>query len=161
MKIESLRDSLLAVSGQLDPRPLGRPGELWGSQATKRRSIYGYIDRFNLDPTLSSFGFPSPAQTQGQRPETTVPQQELFFLNSPFVWESAQHTVRSLSAFTSEHGRQERVTALYRRILQRDPHPVEFERVSKFVDREKDRPGATWPLVAQSLLMSNEFQFVD
>ncbi len=160
VKIEVLRDSLLAVSGQLDPTPLGRPGPLWGPEATHRRSIYGYIDRFNLDPTLSSFGFPSPAQTQGQRPETTVPQQELFFLNSPFVWDCAQKTYQKL-AFSGEDNRQDRVNGLYQQILQRDAHPIEFERISKFIDVEKDRPGATWPLVTQSLLMSNEFQFVD
>jgi len=160
MEIEELRDSMLAVSGELDSTSLGRPGELWGDEATQRRSIYGFIDRFNLDPTLRSFGFPSPTQTQGKRPENTVPQQALFKMNSPFVRDRAQATMLSLG-FSGAQGRQERVDALFQRILQREPHPVEYERISDFIDREKDRPGNPWVLVAQSLLMSNEFQYVD
>ena len=85
LSIEAIRDSLLAVSGQLDRTPRGRAGRLWGNEYTRRRSIYGYINRFNLDPTLRAFDFPTPMQSQPARGESIVAQQALFTLNAPFV----------------------------------------------------------------------------
>lgn len=138
----------------------GRPGQLWGENATKRRSIYGYVNRFNLDPTLRNFDFPSPMQTQGARTENIVPPQSLFLMNSPFIVDRTKALVDSLS-FDESTDRNERITAIYRKALQREPHQVELARVSRFIDVEKGRKVYPWSLVAQSLCMSNEFLYVD
>ena len=64
LSVEATRDSLLASSGQLDKKIGGRAEQLWGKNYTKRRAVYGFVNRFNRDPTLRVFDFPSPIQTQ-------------------------------------------------------------------------------------------------
>ena len=56
-----------------------------------RRAVYGFIDRYNLDPTYRTFDFPTPTPPARSRSTTIVPQQALFLLNSPFVAEQARH----------------------------------------------------------------------
>jgi hypothetical protein len=160
LSVEELRDSLLAVSGELDLTMRGRPGPLWGEEHSKRRSIYGYVNRFNLDPTLRNFDFPSPMQTQGSRTDNIVPPQALFLMNSPFVIEQARKAVDSLG-FDAGVNRVERITAIYEQILQRPPVENEIERIGRFADIEKGRKVNPWPHVAQALCMSNEFLYVD
>ncbi len=160
LRIEELRDSLLAVSGELDPAVHGRVGPLWGEDYTRRRSIYGYVDRLNLDPTLRNFDFPSPMQSQGDRTENIVPPQALFLMNSPIMIEQTHAMVEDL-AFDAPMTRDERIQALFARALQRPASQGEIDRISRFADIEKNRKVNPWPLIAQSLCMSNEFLYVD
>ncbi|MEM9282320.1 MAG: PSD1 and planctomycete cytochrome C domain-containing protein [Verrucomicrobiota bacterium] len=160
LRIEELRDSLLAVSEELDRTLKGRSEPLWGEGATVRRSIYGMVDRLNLDPTLRNFDFPSPTETQGSRTENIVAPQALFLMNSDFVVERSQALVGSLG-FNESMNREDRIQSIYHRVLQRPASPAEKERISRFVDIEKERKVNAWPLVAQALCMSNEFLYVD
>ena len=80
---ESLRDSLLYVSGKLDLQAGGPAVRL--DKENNRRTVYAYISRRQLDPMLALFDFPNPNNTSEQRLQTTVPLQKLFFMNSPFV----------------------------------------------------------------------------
>src|SRR5204862_1369535 len=89
------------VSGQLDHKPGGKAEDLFKAPFSKRRSIYGFIDRQFLPAALRVFDFASPDMHNPQRAETTVPQQGLFFMNSPFVVEQA----RALAARVSNDGR--------------------------------------------------------
>ncbi len=159
LSIEELRDSLLAVSGELENEIGGRSEELWGDEYTKRRSLYGYINRFNLDPTLRNFDFPSPMQTQGERNESIVAPQALFLMNSPFVVDQAEAVVKKV--VTDKMKRPERIEAIYRQVLHRPPREDEIERIGRFADIEEGRDVNPWPLLAQSLFMSNEFLYVD
>jgi hypothetical protein len=169
LSIEEIRDSLLAVSGELDRTPRGRSGQLWGDNYTRRRTIYGYINRFNLDPTLRVFDFPTPMQTQPGRGESIVAPQALFTMNSPFVIDQAAAITES-ARFTSCETDDERVQALFEMVLQRNPAHPEIVRMTRFVEQQnrvfekakkESQIKSPWPLVAQSLLMSNEFQYVD
>ena len=160
LQIEELRDSLLAVSGQLDLRMRGRSGELWGENYSPRRSIYGYINRFNLDPTLRNFDFPTPMQSQEKRTESIVAPQALFAMNSPFMIGQAQRLVERLS-FSNAQTREERVNAIFDHVFHRKAEPGEQERIAKFLNLEEGRKVDPWPLLAQALLMSNEFLYVD
>jgi hypothetical protein len=166
LSIEELRDSSLAVSGQLDRTSRGRPERLWGKDYTRRRAIYGYINRFNLDPTLRIFDFPTPMQTQPERDESIVAPQALFTMNSPFVIDQANAITQS-GPFAGDASDSERVAAIYQAVFQRKPHEVELNRIIRFVELLQKRSAAgarissPWPLVAQSLLMSNEFQYID
>jgi hypothetical protein len=170
LSIEMLRDTVLKVAGQLDQSLGGRSGMLWDDGYTKRRAIYGFINRFNLDPTLRAFDFPTPMQSQPSRGESIVAQQALFALNSRFVFDQASAIVASetFSACTDD---RQRIAYLFEEIFQRPPAEVELARTSKFVEfytRSRGTGGAAetqvdspWPLVAQSLMMSNEFQYID
>ncbi len=168
LSIEAIRDSLLTVSKQLDSTPRGRAGQLWSEGYTRRRAIYGYINRFNLDPTLRAFDFPTPLQSQSKRGESIVAPQTLFTMNAPFVIDQTV-AITETSEFRECTTDEERVAALFELIFQRIPAPLETERVLKFVELQSrfttpndlKRRASTWPLVAQSLMMSNEFQYVD
>lgn len=164
-RIEVIRDSMLRVSEQLDDRLHGRASRLWGAKPTRRRAIYGYVNRFNLDPTLRAFDFPSPMATQAKRGESIVATQALFALNSPFVIACAEQLTRS-DEFIAAKSDGARGDALFQSVFQRLAEPEERTAVLRFVKQQRKSAGGTasdasWSLVAQSLLMSNEFQYVD
>ncbi|MCA9144634.1 MAG: PSD1 domain-containing protein [Planctomycetaceae bacterium] len=170
LAIEAIRDSMLAVAGQLDRTPRGRPAELWGDNYTRRRAIYGFVNRFNLDPTLRAFDFPTPMQTQPRRDESIVAPQALFTMNSPFVIDQAVAITDSVE-FQKHVSDEARVRHLFTRVLQRQPDALEIMRVSRFVEsqtrfyteppKRASRVTSPWPLAAQALLMSNEFLYID
>ncbi|MGA3234911.1 MAG: PSD1 and planctomycete cytochrome C domain-containing protein [Bryobacteraceae bacterium] len=150
---ESLRDSLLYVSGKLDLQAGGPAVRL--DKDNNRRTVYAYISRRQLDPVLALFDFPNPNGTSEQRLQTTVPLQKLFFMNSPFVIaQSAALTARVAANATSD---DQRITATYRFVLQRDPTPEERRLAREFIG---GNPGA-WPEYTQVLLSSNEFTYLD
>src|SRR5207247_4001085 len=60
LEFEALRDSLLAIGGALDKTMYGRPVDLETEPYSARRTIYGYIDRSDVDDTLINFDFSNP-----------------------------------------------------------------------------------------------------
>ena len=162
---EAMRDSLLAAAGQLDRTVSGRPVDLFKAPFSRRRAVYGYVDRQNLPGTLQAFDFASPEQHTPQRFQTTVPQQALFLLNSPFVADAARGVIaRPEVAKATAPG--ERARLVYRAVLSRSPTKAEGELAVAFVAAaEADKPGpgklTAWEQFAQVLLLSNEFAFVD
>ncbi len=93
LDFESMRDGVLAVAGKLDTTMGGRPVELFEAKSkpsSTRRSVYGLVNRYDLDATFRTFDFPSPDISAPMRPVTTVPQQALFLMNSPFLLDQAK-----------------------------------------------------------------------
>ena len=90
LEFEALRDSLLAVAGNLDPKLGGKAVDITTAPYSHRRTIYGFIDRQNLPGLFRTFDFASPDASTPQRYQTTVPQQALFMLNHPFVQEQTR-----------------------------------------------------------------------
>ena len=132
LDFESLRDSLLFVAGELDLQVGGRPVEMFAAPFSKRRAIYGYLDRQFLPGTLRVFDFANPDLHTPQRSETTVPQQALFFLNSPFVIERAKALAAQPAGGAAEAPDQ-KITELYRRIYQREPTRSQLRLGRQFV----------------------------
>jgi len=166
LDFESLRDSILAVAGSLDTTQGGPAVALDAASMPPRRTIYGFIDRQNLDGDYRSFDFASPDATSPKRFVTTVPQQALFLMNSAFVQEQAKHLAASVERETGQTSGDvaRAVGRLYERVLGRGPDADELARASAFVDR----PGAIAedslpPLaqLAQVLMLTNEFLYVD
>ena len=123
LDFEALRDSLLAVSGNLDRTLGGRGQDMVTAGGPARRTIYGLVDRQNLPGLFRTFDFASPDTTAPKRFETTVPQQALYMMNSPFVIAQAERLTPDRSpAANSENLRQ-----LYRTILAREPDSGEIE----------------------------------
>jgi hypothetical protein len=150
---ESLRDSLLYVSGKLDLKEGGPAVRL--DKENNRRTVYAYISRRQIDPMLALFDFPNPNNTSEQRLQTTVPLQKLFFMNSPFVIEqSTALTARVAATATTD---DQRITATYRLILQRDPTPEERKLAREFIGKN----AGAWPEYTQVLLSSNEFTYLN
>ncbi|HVX64405.1 MAG TPA: PSD1 and planctomycete cytochrome C domain-containing protein [Pirellulales bacterium] len=165
LEFEAIRDAYLAAAGTLDPTLGGRPIDLWKRPFSTRRAVYGYIDRQDLPGVLRVFDFANPDVSNAQRPKTTVPQQALFAMNSPFVLDQ----VRRLTARAEVAGEADaakRVQALYRLVLTRPAEPDEVELALKFIQSppQGDQPGSklsSWEQFAQVLLSTNEFVFVD
>jgi hypothetical protein len=150
---ESLRDSLLFVSGKLDLQTGGPAVPL--EKENNRRAVYGYISRRQLDPMLALFDFPNPNNTSEQRLQTAVPLQKLFLMNSPFVIE--QSTALTARVAANASGDDQRITATYRIALQRDPTPEERRLAHEFIKRN----AGAWPEYTQVLLSSNEFVYLN
>jgi cytochrome c553 len=159
LHVEAWRDALLAVSGQLQPAFGGPTFNLNGN--TPRRTVYAKISRHELDGLLRLFDFPDANITAETRTETTVPQQQLFVLNSPFFLDQARALATRLEreAATAE-GRVERA---YRLLYGRAPLPEEHTLGLTFLAGKDTTKIDTPRLVryTQALLAANEFLFID
>ncbi|MSU58454.1 MAG: DUF1549 domain-containing protein [Pedosphaera sp.] len=134
LEFEALRDSLLAIGGSLDETMFGRPVDLERNPESRRRTIYGVVDRSDLMDTMVNFDFANPDQPSGKRYETTVPQQALFLMNSPVVVEQAKKLV-SLKSFDDCANGTARVQFLYERIYQRPARPEEIQLGLEFISQ--------------------------
>jgi mono/diheme cytochrome c family protein len=165
LEFEALRDATLAASGELDTTMGGRPVELAKEPYSLRRSIYGYIDRQDLPGLFRVFDLASPDSSCPQRARTTVPQQSLFLMNSPFVMERAKH-IAARPEVMSASSVAARVTALFNLVFARDASPEEAAICQAYIAPTGDGVSSapeqtTWEQLAHVLLMSNAFVFVD
>jgi hypothetical protein len=171
LEFEALRDSLLAVAGQLDAAIGGRAVDLTTAPFRRRRAVYGFIDRQNLPALFRTFDFASPDTTSPQRHTTTLPQQALFLMNSPFVVEQAQHLIQRTDVRACVEPEQ-CISLLYRLLYGRPAEADEISLGLRFLNAaatakpEQQRVSAAKPLgaweeYAQVLLLANEFAYVD
>ena len=123
LELEPMRDAMLAVAGRLDPshrrparrarRPIpeGRGGRVYS------------IDRPHRSSTASTGPSTSPAPTPPapSGPSTTVPQQALFLMNSPFVAEQARDLARRVAGESASDDADARIDRLYRLLFGRRP----------------------------------------
>ena len=120
---ETMRDAILAATGELDAEKRGgRPVELNAKDADIRRTLYLKVDRYDQATVPAMFDFANPEGHSPQRFNTTVPQQALFLMNSPFM------RARADIFATAE------VDSLYRRILAREPTADEKALAQRFID---------------------------
>lgn len=109
LEAESIRDSILAVSGQLNvSRPEGSTVTPLGDQLVRgipleqllppsnHRSVYLPVVREYVPEIFDLFDFPSPALVAGNRDVTNVPAQALYLRNSDFVTEQSRHAAQRL-----------------------------------------------------------------
>jgi hypothetical protein len=179
LDFESMRDSLLAVSGSLGPYFGGPTAAIETPAFSSRRTLYGFIDRQNLDGVYRTFDFAVPDATSPRRFVTTVPQQALFLMNSPFLHEQARRlSLESLRDPECRNGADTAKTVcnLYRRVLGRPPQKDELALATAFIEGQTGdgqtarNPGSAqgpepllspWEQLSQVLLLTNEFMFVD
>jgi hypothetical protein len=151
---------MLAVSGKLDPQlggpPLGGGKQLHPEDpAHGRRTVYCFISRFKPNPTLTLFDFPEPNVTSERRNATTIPQQQLFALNSPFTLALAKAFAERLQK--AEQNDEARLRLAWRLAFGRFPTEEEVTLSLDFL-RSADRG---WEQLCHALLMTNEFAFVN
>jgi mono/diheme cytochrome c family protein len=166
---ETLRDAILATSGQLDRRAGGPGFDLFAPNTNYvkvyvpkekftpddfRRMIYWSKPRMQLDDTFGAFDCPDAGQIAPRRNVSTTPLQALNLLNSPFL-------VQASAAFADRVRRDAGDSAVsqihraFRLAFQRPPSPTE-ERAASTLLREH---GLT--ALCRALLNANEFLFVD
>ncbi|MES2791243.1 MAG: PSD1 and planctomycete cytochrome C domain-containing protein [Planctomycetota bacterium] len=126
LEFEGMRDNLLAVSGQLDPAIGGPAVQLEAAPFPKRRTIYGFIDRQNLPGLFRTFDLASPDAHTPQRFTTTVPQQALYMLNSPFLLEILSQ-LANRSEVVAVSDVHERIRRMYQLVYSRQPSTRELE----------------------------------
>jgi len=137
LEIEAVRDSMLAVAGRLDLTGGGVPFSLTAEPSTPRRSVYGFIERGRIPAMLSAFDFASPDQHAPLRFVTTVPQQALFFLNSPFVAEQSS-AVAARPEIAAASSPAEKIGRMYQIVLRRVPDERELEAGLKFISQSAE-----------------------
>jgi hypothetical protein len=168
LEAEALRDSILAVCGNLDLR-MGGPGyDLWDYSNyvvvfkakdslpadAYRRMVYQFKPRTQQDSTFGAFDCPDAALTMPRRNVSTTPLQALNLLNSRFMIEQAGRlALRLEKEASSGPGSQVRLGFLL--ALGRAPTDLEQAVSEKLVYDH----GLT--VLCRVLLNTNEFLFVD
>ncbi len=183
---ESLRDSLLAVGGELD---LTMGGSLLPTENrayvtntssinvevydNPRRTIYLPIVRSSVFDYLNAFDFGDPSVMRGQRDRTTIAPQALYLMNSNLAAEQAESLAGSL-LMVDDHAA--RVCQLFETLFARLPDDAEtsacLEFVARYSEQQEPTTGsdtdpaaagelAAWKALCRSLMASNEFYFID
>jgi hypothetical protein len=181
LEAEAIRDAILAASGQLDlQRPAGSVVTRHGGkliqdgltpetihQPSSHRSAYLPMLRNGLPEMLEIFDVADPSLVVGRRSVTTVPAQDLYLMNSPFVvQQSRQFADELLESLTDESAR---IETAYLRALSRPPTTEERVRAAKFLKQSTDALGnastgdkepeaAAWASFCQALIVSAEFR---
>lgn len=172
LEAESIRDSMLEVSGLLDKK-MGGPGVFptapagteiqegrhWkksrGPEDEYRRSVYIFARRLVRYPMLESFDAPLAFESCGRRQQTVTPDQALELMNG-----SSAHTfAKALAArIANDQGQnaEDLAERSYRLALGRPATTVERERAKQFLAG----PGKLEDL-ALALLSSSEFLYID
>ena len=162
---EEIRDSLLAVSGELvhagggvpvfpemnmevafQPRmiqfslaPAYQPSVSPGER--NRRTIYAYHCRGLADPFLELFNQPNPNESCELRDDASVTPQALTLLNSDFM--TARAVAMSNTICCETRNMEEAIGSAFRRILGREATAAEVEQLKIFMQdtRESDKKG--------------------
>jgi hypothetical protein len=166
LEAEAIRDSILAVSGQLDRTMFGS-GTLNPRQ--KRRSIYFTVKRSLLNPMLSLYDAPETLTTAGRRNSTTTAPQALLLINSPYIRELAQAFAVRISP-KSDDDLSTIVSNAYRLALNREPSNNELQAAMQFIERQQkgyeqsntaNAKSAAIADFAQAVFLISEFIYVD
>ena len=164
LEAEAIRDSLLAVSGRLDPTMFGPGGNALAPPAEqRRRSVYLTIRRNFLSPFLETFDAPKPFSTLGRRDTTNVPAQSLALLNDPFILELSAQWADSALRDTADA--EARVRRMFEEALARLPTDAELAGSRAYLADLAREHGLgndpqVWRDFAQSLFNLKEFIYV-
>ncbi len=157
LEAEAVRDSMLVISGLLNPA-LGGAGTR--DESSRRRSLYFTIKRSALVPFLTSFDFPDPLQGVAERPATTVAPQALALLNNPQARVWAEGFAKRISGAGDDAAT---VTAAWRIALGRDPSAAEkTDAVAYLVQQQRERGDRQRALadLCQVIMCLNEVIYV-
>jgi hypothetical protein len=165
LEAESIRDTLLWITGALDATPFG-PGTL--DESTRRRSIYFTVKCSQLIPAMQVFDAPEPLVSQGTRPATTVAPQALWLMNNPQVRQWAGLWAKRATEGAADPAHW--VARAYQQALQRPPTAAEAQASLEFLSRQTARyrasgtprpDGVAATDLLQALLSLNEVIYVD
>jgi hypothetical protein len=157
LDFEQVRDTLLTVSASLDETAVGgRPFQLSGTSTapaasvkkryaaidpsalpsnSNRRTVYAMVDRANLSDMFTTFDFANPEISTGERVLTTVPQQALFMMNSPFIAEQVRGLFQRKD-FPHSGSDEDKLRFIFKTALLRQPSTRELEAAQQFLDSD-------------------------
>jgi mono/diheme cytochrome c family protein len=174
LEAEAVRDSMLFVSGRLDPTLFGpsvhthltpfmegrgRPGVSGPLDGAGRRSIYLDVRRNFLSPLLLAFDFPNPSSCIGRRNVSNVPAQALTLLNDPFILDQARRWAER--AIERDTDPTTRLESLYRDAFGRPPSAREREESRAFLETQGGaKAPRAWADLCHVLFNAKEFLFI-
>jgi len=160
LEAESIRDSLLAISGRLDPSFGGRPTREINS---RRRTLYLMTVRSDKSGFPFLFDMADPENIVDERTVSTVAPQALFLLNNSFALEQIAPLVERILGEAGT-GERERIELAYELLYGRPPREEEAALGTKFLAaiqaRGEPKVEAAWEQYCQALLCANEFIYV-
>ena len=176
LEAEAIRDSLLAVSGELDPQLYGRPIDPWRRAEDEKKRLFSgpldgngrrslYLEMSIMQPSefLVGFNLPDLKLPTGKRDVTNVPAQALILLNDPLVEHLANKWGTRL-AESEPRSIEARVTRMFLTAFSREPNGEEIRRWSEAVVAfaESDdvlRDSTAWSTLAHTLFNTKEFLY--
>ncbi|MSR59367.1 MAG: DUF1553 domain-containing protein [Planctomycetaceae bacterium] len=164
LEAEAIRDSLLAVSGRLDPTP-GGPGFL--EAAVPRRTLYLMSVRTGSKTAdfNSLFDGPDGGGIIERRNQSIVAPQALYLLNDALLDEVSAGLAARVAREVDSVRDDDRIRGLYDIAFGRPPTAAEIEIGLKLVaDSEKGADSAAgegWTRYCRVILCTNEFVYVD
>src|SRR5262245_11001633 len=157
LEIEAIRDSMLAVSGQLNSKMFGaamkppiQPAALeantdketiWkpsDETEASRRTIYAFIKRGLVIPMLEVMDLADTVSSCPQRQVTTVAPQALSLFNGEFVNNQARHFAERLLKEAGDDP-QNQISLAWQLALCRQPSRSELSEILQFRQAEKER----------------------
>ena len=179
LEAEALRDSILAVSANLDLEPggslLGQNGRSYIRPGIRydwnRRSVYLPVVRSSMYDFLRAFDFADPSVTDGDRGASVVAPQALFIMNDTLVLQNSRRMASQLLA-REDLDETGRIRVAYERALGRLPDEKESRQALEFVARmdaswgeRVEEPGErrlrSWQGFCQALMASSEFVYLN
>jgi hypothetical protein len=163
IEVEPWRDAMLLVTGELDATVGGPPIDL-ASNDNRRRTIYAFISRHQLNELLRLFDFPDPNITSDRRSVTTVPLQQLFVLNSDFMTNRARALVARVNRDADATDDSAKIRRVFGLLYGRLPSKEELSLGQAFLGSAQvaaENGLSPWEQYALALLGTNEFSFVD
>jgi hypothetical protein len=155
LQAEPIRDSILAVTGGLNPQMAGpsvfppipkavlegqsRPGDGWGKsdeRQASRRSIYVFVKRVLGVPELELLDAPDTTSSCEQRPVATTAPQALTFLNGDFIQQQSRYFAARLEREVGGDV-QAQVQRAFELALCRPPRLEEMQAAISFLDRQR------------------------
>ena len=177
LEVEAIRDSMLVVNGQLNPKMFGpamKPRiplaaleantdkeSIWKPSddiEASRRTIYAFIKRGLVVPMLEVLDLGDTVHSCPQRQVTTVAPQALSLFNGEFVNQQARHFAARLEREAGSEPRKQ-IELAFRLALCRPPTKVEMATLMEFC---RERPGQEGlEQVCRVILNLNEFVYSD
>lgn len=166
---ETIRDTILAVSGQLDLTMGGPSVQQFffkddhspvydytrfdvDSPGANRRSIYRFIVRSVPDPLMESLDCPDASILTPKRNVTVTALQALAVLNNPFVSRQSEHLAARVGSAGSL---KKQIQQAYQLALNREPTPAELKKLLPFAQKNG------MASLCRLLFNTSEFMFVD
>ena len=171
LEAEAIRDSILDVSGKLNPalygpsfkdfvvdHPEHSPHyhyDLFDPEdpAAHRRSIYRFIVRSQQQPLMTALDCADPSLMVDKRNQTITPLAALALLNNQLSVAMARHFAERVAAGSTDPAVQ--LTAAFRLALARTPSPAELAELVAYSEKYG------LPSACRVILNLNEFVFVD
>jgi hypothetical protein len=176
LEVEAIRDSMLAVSGQLNPKMYGPsmypqvpkealegssdPDKIWkpfDEQEASRRTIYAFIKRSMVVPLLEALDLCDTTRSSAKRLVTTVAPQALSLFNGDFVNRQARHLADHLRREAGDDPKKQ-IERAYVLALCRPPSPTERAAMAEFLKQQSEQ---ALEQVCRVVLNLNEFVYPD